>query len=311
MEREITDIDNAIVNDKKSYNKEIKPVPKPQENIGISNTNVSDDLIATTEAITNHTVDISTFNSFNQVATSRNQLYNVLDMMGQDSIITSILETYAEDATETNEEGKIVWAESNDPNVSKYTNFLLQALQIDKHAYPWIYSLLLYGDLYLELFKESEYNDDIFKTKKKNINNAKDILDNKQSLNEDLLVYKYADNDHYVNYLEAVANPAELFELTRFGKTAGYIETDNIATAVNTNQQSISGINGFTAMYQYNTKSNDIKLYDNDKFVHATLETGSNRAKEQVTLFKDDKNTDGVKYKVRKGQSLLYNAFKV
>lgn len=308
MREDLRSEESAIIKDKNAYNKEIKTVPKPEENIGIENKSVIDRVIDSTNDMVHTTVDLATFNSFNQVATSRNQLYNVLDLMAQDSIITAILETYAEDATETNEEGKIIWAKSKDPSVEKFVNYLIKIMQFDKHAYAWVYSLILYGDLYLQLYKKSDYDNDIFKKKEETV---KDKLDNKNTLNEDLKIYKYASSDHYVDYLEAIENPAQMFELTRFGKTSGFIETENIPTAINTNQQNINGLNGFVNMYQYKASSNDIKLYDNDKFVHASLETGANRTSEEVTLFRDDKDKDGVKYKVRKGQSLLYNAFKI
>ena len=163
--------------------------------------------------------------------------------------------------------------------------------------------MILYGDLYLQLFRKSEYGDDedIFKNKENKT----------QQLHEDINVYKFAKNDHYVHYLEAIDNPAKMFELTRFGKTSGFIKTDNIPTAINTNAQNLNGLNGFTSMYQYNASSSDINIYTKDKFVHAAFETGINRTVEEVTLFKNDEDKNGIKYRVRKGQSLLYNFFKI
>ena len=63
---------------------------------------------------------------------------------------------------EYNEEGRIVWAESEDSNTGKYINYLLKSLQVDKNAYKWIYSLCKYGDIYLQLYKQSEYDKDPF-----------------------------------------------------------------------------------------------------------------------------------------------------
>ena len=99
-------IDPAIINDESSYNKEIKSVPKPETNIGID---TKDTLFSNiVGAGLENKVDISALEKFLQISQSRNEIYNLLDSMAQDSIISAILETYAEDATEYNEQGKIV-----------------------------------------------------------------------------------------------------------------------------------------------------------------------------------------------------------
>ena len=99
-------IDPAIINDEPSYNKEIKAVPKPETNIGID---TKDTLFSNiVGAGLENKVDISALEKFLQISQSRNEIYNLLDSMAQDSIISAILETYAEDATEYNEQGKIV-----------------------------------------------------------------------------------------------------------------------------------------------------------------------------------------------------------
>ena len=81
--------------------------------------------------------------------------------MSNDSMVASILETYAEDVVETNEQGRVMWADSSDVAVSKYVTYLLDALNVDKHLYGWAHSLIKYGDLYLRLYKESDYGDDL------------------------------------------------------------------------------------------------------------------------------------------------------
>lgn len=307
MNEDLKDLDSVIIRDEDSYNKKIQSISKPEQNVGLDNgNNIVDKLITGLDNAQKSSVDMTALNLFTQVSTNRNQLYNVLDLMAQDSTISAVLETYAEDATEMNEEGKIIWAKSKHPEVEKFVNYLLKILQVDKNAYSWVYSLILYGDIYLQLFKQSEYDKDIFKK-----GTIKDKLEPRNRLNEDLKVNKYSINDHYVEYLEAVENPACMFELTRFGKTSGYIQTENVPNAVNSNQQTLNGLNGYISMYQYKASSSDINLFDNDKFVHGSLETGANRTSEEITLFRDDTDKEGIKYKVRKGQSLLYNTFKI
>lgn len=109
-----------------------------------------------------NTIDISQFNNFSQLSQNRETLYQVLDTMAEDSTIAAMLETYTEDATETNDVGKIVWAESSNADVGKYVEFLLKSLNVDKNIYQWTYSFIKYGDLYLRLYRQSDFEDNLF-----------------------------------------------------------------------------------------------------------------------------------------------------
>ena len=105
-----------------------------------------------------------------------------------------------------------------------------------------------------------------------------------------------------------IPNPAEMFELTKFGKTAGYIKA-NINTTPSNNSTSILNY------YRYKFKKDDINIYNGDQFVHASLEDNSSRSPEEVNLFMDmdsyDSNKNGYSYIVKRGQSLLYNIFPI
>ena len=120
--------DTAFVHDDDLYNTKIQPVSVPQKEIGIDLNNTVMSNIADT--IETSQFDVNALNSFTQVSRSRNEIYNVLDDMGNDSTLAAVLETYAEDATEYNDEGKIVWCESNDTDVANYINYLLQTMEI-------------------------------------------------------------------------------------------------------------------------------------------------------------------------------------
>ena len=290
--------EQAVIRDKDAYNKKIKTMPKPKPQVGLDLDNTL--LANLADAGDSSQIDMSALNNFLQISQRRDQLYNLLDSMAQDSIVSAILETYAEDATEYNDEGRIIWAESDDPKVLKLVTFMLDTMQVDKYAYGWAYSLCKYGDLYLQLFKQSEYDlDPIF-----------DSVNKKEKLNEDIKVHAYKDSDKFVHYIEAVKNPAKIFELTRFGKTCGFIDAD-ITTA--TLQKSTYTFNN-TFTYKY--RKNDVHVYPDTKFVHAVLDDSSDRTTEEVDLFLEDKSQlkddeDKIVYNVRRGQSLLYNSFKI
>lgn len=292
------ELKKAVVQDAKdTYNKPIKPVPAPEHEIGIDLSNALLHNIADSAEMEASTFDANVLNSFTQVAQSRDQLYQVLDDMSNDTTLSAVLETYAEDATETNDRGNIVWCESEDPEVAGFVTYLLNALNVDKNAYTWVHHLCKYGDLYLRLYRESDYEDLLFDRKKDD--------DKRRSLNEDIKLRYYGKNDNYVHYLEMAPNPAEVFELTRFGKTAAYIVADvqSIANSwVNTSQTSVS-------LNKYNFYKKDINLFPPTEWVHASLEDNSSRIPEEVDLFiSDDKK---LTYKVKRGQSLLYNSYKV
>lgn len=278
------------------YGKKIKSVPKPNIEIGIDTDGVlSDEIIAAELEKKLNTDDI---NSFSQQSQNRNQLYDLIDTMCEDSTISAIIETYAEDSTEYNDKGKIVWADSSDSKISKYINFLIDSMNIDKNIYKWALSLCKYGDLYVRLYRKSEYKDPIF------------TKDEDKTLNENLYINEYSKNDKFVHYIEMVQNPAEIFELTKFGKTYGYIKAD--VASVNTNTMSDSY---HTTNLTYKFKQHDIEIFDAKTFVHACLEDNTTRYKEEVNIYTDNlgtdiKNGNSYNYSVRRGQSLLYNSFK-
>jgi len=277
------------------YSKRIVPESSPNLEIGIDLDNTVIENIANTMETSQ--TDINALNSFTQVSRSRNELYNTLDAMGDDSIIAAVLETYAEDATETNDSGNIVWAESGDSDALKFVTYLLNALNVDKNIYKWTYSLCKYGDIYLRLYRESDYDAMLFVEKPKTTG--------KEQLNEDVIVKAYSKNDSYVHYVEMFPNPAQVFELTRFGKTVAYIKTDVLPT--NTTNDPLDMNNAFLNRYRFN--KSDVELYPPTEFVHACLEDNSSRIPEEVDLFNDEDKT--FTYGVKRGQSLLYSTYKV
>ena len=282
------------------YNKAIQAAPAPEREIGIdTNQTVYQNII---QAGINRTLDISSLDAFTNISQSRDQIYGLLDTMCQDSTVAAVLETYAEDATEPNESGQIVWVESSKPEVQKYVQFLLDAMTVDKNIYKWTYSLCKYGDIYLRLYRESDFEEtDLFYSFEKK---------KKTALNEAVKIKAYSKNDHYVNYMEMHPNPAEVFELTKLGKTYAYIKAH-----VNSTQQFDATTGYFSAnsnLLSYKFKQSDVELHSATDFVHGCLEDNSSRTPEMVQIFigDSDNESDSLSYTVKRGQSLLYNTFK-
>ena len=305
-----------MADNKELVGKKTVAVPVKAPEIGVDMT--SNLINSILDAVDTNKVDLNTLESFDSVAQTREGTYTLIDSMACDDRVSAVLETYAEDTVETNEHGQIVWCESSDGEVNKYVSYLLNTLDIDKYAYEWVYSLIKYGDVYLRLYRESDYGDDLLfgkddEKESKKLNEGLEDLDEESSekLDEDVKVVVHSESDHYVHYVEMVPNPAEMFELTRYGKTMGFIKAPTKVQAV-TDSQLLAYNNYLT----YKMKKDDIEVYDASDFVHACLKNDNTiRNPEEVSIFLDDdhynNNQVQAKYTVKKGQSILYNTFRV
>lgn len=288
----------------------IKAVPKQSPEIGIDLDNTFQEDIL--DAIDTSSLNTSVLQSFSQVAQTREEIYKAVDTMAQDSKIAAILDTYTDYVCETNDQGKIVWCESNDENIAQYVTYLLESLNVDKHSYAWVRSFIANGDLYWQMFRESDYNNDILFDKKEQEKQKSTLNESKieePKLDESIYLNMNKNSDHYVHYIEAVPNPGEMFELTKFGKSMAYIKAP---VAVQSNYDPVDILNSYIT---YNMNKGDIDIYAPTTFAHACYKPSISRNPEEVKIFRteDDlkNNESGYTYSVRKGQSMLYNKFKV
>ena len=258
-----------------------------------------------------HKLDSGALENFTSISNSRDQIYTLIDTMSQDSSVAAILRTYAEDVCEAADNGHIIWCESQDPRISKYVNYVLNVMNADKNIYGWVYSLLKYGDVYLRLYRESDYQDTLFKAD--NIDkafSARNILN--EELNEAINLNIHAAHDKYSYYVEMVDDPSTMFELTKYGKTYGFIEVPNVEKGFDTTE-TWSVVNA--GAFNFKMKSSDINVYQADDFVHACLEDNFTRFPETVDIFMSDddyaNNSHSQAYSVRRGKSLLYDSYKI
>ena len=286
--------------------KKVKAIPKEPQEIGIDVDNTF--AMQVLDAIGTSTIDLNSIENFSNVSQNRESIFTLIDTMAEDDRVSAILETYTEDVIETNERGQVVWCESSEEEINKYVNYLLDALNVDKHAYEWVYSLIKYGDLYLQLFRDSDYADDEVMFKEKD--ESKKLNEAKNSIKEDVNLALHKDSDHYRNYVEMVANPGEMFDLTKHGKTMAYI------SAPTNIQNQFSNQEAYSFMF-YKMKQKDVTIYNATDFVHACLNNNNtSRSPEEVSIFEKDEdydaenNTTTNTFKVRKGQSILYNQFR-
>ena len=267
------------------------------------------------EAGLNSTLDTAAIENFTSISNSRDQVYQLIDTMCQDSAVSSIVRTYTEDVCEPSDTGHVVWCESPDPNISKFINYLLNVINVDKNIFSWVYCLIKYGDVYLRLYRESDYEDPMFKKESRTTLNENLQESEKEKLDEAIKISLHSANDQYSYYVEMVSDPGTMFELTKFGQTYGYIEVPNAAKPFDQTSY-IGGTAGVMSNpFAFNYKSGDVNIHQADDFVHACLEDNISRTPETVDLFYEDPEVkDGGinhSYKVRRGKSLLYDAYKI
>ena len=269
-------------------------------------------------------LDIAKLENFTSISNSRDQIYQLIDTMAQDSSVSAILKTYAENVCEPADNGHVIWAEATDPNISKFVNYILNTMNADKNMYGWAYSLVKYGDLYLKLFRKSDYEDDIFNASNIDlVNSTRSVLTeafsdlekinaeaaNTEKLDEAVKLHIHSDYDPYSFYVEQMDDPGTMFELTKFGKTYGYIEVPNEANNLDATS-TFSGM-AMSGTYNFKMKTADVNVWQADDFVHACLEDNFTRYPETVELFVNEDGTKSQAYRVRRGKSLLYDNYKV
>ena len=288
----------------------IKAVAKPKQELGMDvNKNLETILV---NGGLSSIVDISKLEGFLTTTQSREQVYRMIDTMSEDPILASYLKTISEDSVETNDSGQIVWCESDDDRCARYVTYLLDSMNVDKNAYMWMHSLAKYGDLYLRLYRESDYDhDDIFDNEKIREKERLDESAKGKELKESVNVVLHDADDHYVHYVEMVPNPGEMFELTKYGKTMGYVRAPiNIQESSTTGKYSPSQL-------LYRMKRHDVDVYSATDYVHACLDDSSSRVPERVDIFTSDTDFDNNStvdthsYTVRRGQSELASVFKI
>lgn len=275
----------------------VTPLDPPQTDIDL-NKSLEDAILTSAQG---GDLQAGVFESFSTAAQTRETEYELIDTMAMDSTIAAAIETYAEDIAQANSKGEIVWVESDEPEVGKYINYLLKKINVDKQVFSWAYNLTKYGDVYLRLLRESDFNNSrLFNNKGIKV---------KTDLKEDVNLNIARDNDPYAFTVEMVKNPNEMFELTKFGKSMGYIKA-----GVNV-QKDFSNNNTTSNFTRYNLQKKDVDIYAPTEFVHACLEGSTSRAEEEIDIFfnDDDYNnkSNSETFQVRRGTGILNDLFKV
>ena len=208
------------------------------------------------------------------------------DML-KDATTAAAIEMYADDATQYDPKtGKIIWAESADPNIAKAANRLIDVLQLNEKAWQYCYALCTYGDIYLRIYRKGDNAD------------YEDLLNTQPGIIRTKVQDLTRPMEEYVEYVE---DPATIYDLQLKGKTCGFVR---IKTNVTTTQNSYihNGMN----LNQVNVEN--IDFYDRRSFVHISLSESINRNPEYLAVNDTNKGKTTV-YKVKSGKSILEDAY--
>lgn len=244
-------------------------------------------------------VNVEQLNQFRTLSNDRQTQYNAYDEMKSDSIIAAALELYADDATQYDEQGRVLWIESEDDTVAKAANRLIEILDLPERAWKHIYQTCLYGDYYLKLYRkgdleeEDEYLSQKYKSSQVRIvNDTKVVERNGKELKEKVLGFE--------EYVEDVEDPALVFDLRKRGKSAGFIE---IGRDVYLNQAAQIASTSFTF------QTTDVSVYPPDRFVHIMLSENLSRTPEEVQI--DLGEGKIATYQSARGKSMLQDVYPI
>lgn len=235
------------------------------------------------------------FNQFRQVATDRQTMYSAYDEMRSDSVIAAALEMYADDATQTDEQGRIIWVESDSEEITRAGNRLLDVLDIPERAWKQIYQACLYGDSYLKLYREGDEDDS-----DEDDNQVINKVDRSSQIVNDRKIYKgHNEIPPYDEYIEETDDPSILFDLRRRGVSVGFVEVP----------KEILSMGGLVSTQSFTFNLADSKFYRPDRFVHIMLGEDLTRTPEEVTI--DLGNGKQVTYRSVRGTSILKDVYPI
>lgn len=267
----------------------VRFVKNNEEYTGIPITDDSEDITQRqiNDVDAGNLIDSEAISKFRTLSSDRNEKYAAYEDMLKDATTAAAIEMYADDATQYDPKtGKIIWAESADPNIAKAANRLIDVLQLNEKAWQYCYALCTYGDIYLRIYRKGDNAD------------YEDLLNTQPGIIRTKVQDLTRPMEEYVEYVE---DPATIYDLQLKGKTCGFVR---IKTNVTTTQNSYihNGMN----LNQVNVEN--IDFYDRRSFVHISLSESINRNPEYLAVNDTNKGKTTV-YKVKSGKSILEDAY--
>ena len=268
----------------------MKIIPNDNKYAGVPITDDANDLAnrQIKSAESGSLIDVEAISKFRTLSSDRQERYAQFEDMMKDATIAAAIEMYADDATQYDyRTGKVIWAESDDADIAKAANRLIEVLGINEKAWTHIYALCTYGDVYLRLYRKGDLSDyaQMFE----------------QSAQTTLRVKKEDSSRPIEEYIEYVDDPATMYDLQERDKTCGFIKMIN-------NSDPDAQQNSYYSLVSRTFNVGDVNLYDRKSFVHICLAGNIDRNPELIALHDSAKGTTSV-YKVKTGKSILADAY--
>lgn len=271
----------------------IRQAVVPDRNLEVGVTSSKDDITNLQMQSENSIIDGAYIDKFTTLSKYRDERYQSFETMLTDPIVATALEMYADDATQYNRDGNIIWVESENSVIADWGNRLLRVLDIPSNSWRYIYSLCTYGDLYLRLYKEGD---------------TPDTLDYSSASTNMMLTIPEDDTRLLEERIEYVSNPATIFDLQEKDKTAGFIKLKSyINTENNYIEHSVFG-NSFSSAVS-RISGRDCELLYNKAYIHIMLSESVNRSPEYIAVSSNDSNGKDTVYKIKSGKSVLEDVY--
>lgn len=232
-------------------------------------------------------LDAEAIATFRTLSSDRQERYKEYENMLTDATTAAAIEMYADDATQYDPKtGKIIWVESDVPDIAKAANRLLDVMQINEKAWKYCYALCTFGDVYLRIYREGDTAD------------YEDLLNTQPGVIRTKVQDTSRPMEEYVEYVE---DPSTIYDLQIKDKTSGFVR---IRTTNTSNHYQY--IHNSMNINQVNIEN--IDFYDRRSFVHISLSESISRQPEYLAI-KDTDNNSSTIYKVKTGKSILQDAY--
>ena len=264
---------------------------KPSDRADLPITDKDEEIVSQIDA--SEVRSVGQLNQFRTLANDRQTQYDSYDDMKTDSIISAALELYADDATQYDEQGRVIWVESEDGNISRAANRLLDLFEIPERAWKHIYQACCYGDYYLKLYREGDFEDEDLYDQVHNRSSVKIVNDKRSHEGHEYI-------PPYIEYVEDVEDPSTIFDLRKRGKTAGFIEVG---------REVLSTMTPSVASTARSFQLSDVRVHRPDRFVHVMIGEMLSRTPEEISLELGEGKV--VTYASARGKSILQDVYPI
>ena len=244
-------------------------------------------------------------NNFRILSNLRERQYQMYEELSEDSIISSVLDLYAEDATQSDIKGNIMWMQGDDHSIESIVQSIFEGIDIEKDLWQITRMLALYGDVYLELFYDKAINSaDVRLVESVEKSNA---LDYCHVLTEvDKIAHNHSDG-YILSRYEIVRDVENMFDLVVQGKTVAFarVMESNAINRVNGGLNS-EGTMG-TGYYTPSQHNNAIRYYPRDKFIHFYIDDSTSRNFDMFVV--DVGDGKQFRFQIRRGRSMIHDVY--